>query len=105
MNQENDIIGEFIAEMVSGGLTLGYDNLDTDNAELTELQKVTCIPADYELSSSQMIYNNQSNVTRVDGSSDSPTYNNMSNEEFALSEVEKNIIKSLLDRWNMRYLF
>lgn len=33
------------------------------------------------------------------------SYNNMSNEEFALSEVEKNKMKSLLDRWNMRYLF
>jgi len=99
MNEAHDIIGKFMAEVVNEE----YDSyLDTDNTDLTELQKV---PADYELYGSQIIDNNQPNVTIFDGSSDSSTYNTMSNEEFALSEVEKKKIKSLLDRWNMRYLF
>lgn len=106
MNQENYLIGKFIAEAVDEGITLGYENLDTDNVELTELQKVNSgIPVDYEPCSSQMVFNNQPNMRRVNGSSDSSAYNNMSNEQFALSEVEKDKIKSLLDRWNMKYLF
>jgi hypothetical protein len=67
MNQENYIIGNFVADVVNGDLTLGYGNSDCDNADITELQRVT-IPTDYELCSSQIIYNNQPNVTRVDGS-------------------------------------
>lgn len=106
MNQENYLIDKFIAEVEDEGITLGHENLDTDNVELTELQKVNLgIPVDYEPCSSQMVYNNQPNMTRVNGSSNSSAYNNVSNEQFALSEVEKDKIKSLLDRWNMNYLF
>jgi len=37
MNEAHDIIGKFMAEVVNEG----YDSyLDTDNTELTELQKV-----------------------------------------------------------------
>lgn len=55
----------------------------------------------YDLSNSQTNYNNQNLTSRVDRCSN----DDILNEQFALSEMEENNVKTFLDSWNMRFLF